>query len=599
MTAELHQTNVNMEGLLEVLGKNLYSTPNVAIRELVQNAHDACIRRRIEDNSEQDLRIRLSVEPNSNCLIIEDNGSGLTYSEVNQFLATIGSGYTRLLRNSTDSDEMIGYFGLGFLSAYVISSKVDVITTSFQEPDKTWHFSSKGGRQFTIDTAPQSSIGTRVRLKISNEYRELTSLNVLRALLRKFCCLLPIKIYVDGDEHPINNLDVPWLLDTSTPPLKLKREQLKFAEIFEDTFNPICVIPIPANDRLKVNGLIWIQDNSGYSTSDFRNVSVFVRNMFITHEGRDLLPLWAGFAGCIVESHSLTPTASREDIQKDEAFDELRNYLLQILVNGLKDISASQPENWRRILSRHNQALLGAAVNDDLLFDILKDSLKVPTNDGEMTLQKLLSKSDNKIHVRLEQKNNYEDVLFRARMIPIVSGYMFAASSFCHKYSEYAQLSVIQLGTKQGDLELFKPLQTSSENFYQLEQLIKKDGDQIILSSFEPVHVPMVIVEDKDIVLKEKMEQEGLDKRIGSAALGLAKLHTNKINSSIRRRVYINVDCPLIERLTDNSMELGKAKSLADLLRSFMVTMCHDASNRELNFSDELNKFCRSLIAML
>jgi molecular chaperone HtpG len=216
-----------------------------------------------------------------------------------------------------------------------------------------------------------------------------------------------------------------------------------------------------------------------------------------------------------------------------------------------------------------------------------------------MTLPKLLSQSDNKIHVRFEQKNNYEDVLFRARMIPIVSGYMFAASSFCHKYSDFAQLPLIQLGTKQGDLELFKSIPTEEEKLGQVEKLIKKEGDQVILSRFEPAHVPLVIVEDKDIILKEKMEQEGIDKRIGSAALGLAKLHTNKISHCIRRRVYVNVSCPLVEKLMDSSMNTEKANNLANLLRSFMVTMCHDASNRELNFSDELKKFSSSLIAML
>ena len=89
MTTELHNTNVNMEGLLEVLGKNLYSTPNVAIRELVQNAHDACIRRKLEDNPDVALEIRISVDKKSNHLIIQDNGSGLTRDEVLQFLATI------------------------------------------------------------------------------------------------------------------------------------------------------------------------------------------------------------------------------------------------------------------------------------------------------------------------------------------------------------------------------------------------------------------------------------------------------------------------------------------------------------------------------
>lgn len=599
MTAELHNTNVNMEGLLEVLGKNLYSTPNVAIRELVQNAHDACVRRKIEGGGDIDLEIRISVDEKNNQLTILDNGSGLTYDEVLQFLATIGSGYTRLLRNASQTEEMIGYFGLGFLSAYVISSKVDVWTTSYREPEKTWHFSSKGGKQFTINSSTNQPIGTKVKLRVSDQYQELKSLSVLRELLRKYCCLLPIKIYVGNDKTPINDLSAPWIVESNISPLKLKKEQLKFAEIFEDTFKPVCVITIPENKKLKVNGLIWIQDSSGYSTSDYRNVSVFIRNMFITHEGRELLPLWAGFVGCVVDSHCLTPTASREDIQKNQVFEEVKSYLTETLVNGLKHISQNEPENWRRIISRHNQALMGAAINDDVLFDILKDDLKIPTSNGALTMPKLLKQSERKVYVRVEEKNNYEDVLFRARMIPIVSGYMFAASTFCQRYCDSVQLKLVQLGTKHGENELFKKVEPEIGFKEHITRLLQKEGDKIFFCKLEPSHIPLVIVEDKDFILKQKIEQDGLDQRIGSAALGLAKLHTNQIKADVKRRVYVNMASPLIDKLIDKSLDHEKAAHLAGLLRSFMVAMCHDASSEELNFSEELYKFSQSLISIL
>jgi molecular chaperone HtpG len=295
MTVQLHDTSVCMDGLLEVLGKNLYSTPSVAIRELVQNAHDACIRLKLEQPGDHDLTITLTTNPGAGILSIEDTGSGLTYDEVISFLATVGSGYTRRLRDENPNTEMIGYFGLGFLSAYVVAEKVDVWTTSYQTPDKTWHFSSRGGKRFAIapceGPGQNRGVGTLVQLKLSDKYRELSSPEVLHSLLRKYCCLLPVPIYINDEQKAVNNLSVPWLLDAQTPPLRVKKEQLAFAELFEDTFNPICVIAIPADNAAKISGLIWIQDSSGYATSDFRNVSVFIRNMFITDKKREMLPL--------------------------------------------------------------------------------------------------------------------------------------------------------------------------------------------------------------------------------------------------------------------------------------------------------------------
>ena len=599
MPAELHKTSVNMDGLLEVLGKNLYSSPSVAIREIVQNAHDACVRRKIEAADNKQLRIDVSVESSKNVLTISDNGSGLTHQEVTEYLATIGSGYTRLLRNQTQTDDMIGYFGLGFLSAYVIASKVEVWTTSYQTPDKTWRFVSKGGKQFSISESKNRDVGTTVRLELHDNYQELSSANVLDSLLSKFCCLLPIPIYLQNSTQPVNNLTVPWRCEKDISLLQLKKERLKFSQIFEDNFKPICVIPIPDDNPLNIHGLIWIQDSSGYSTSDYRNVSVFIRNMFITHEGRKLLPLWAGFVGCIVESNQLIPTASREDIQKDDHYYQLQSLLAETLINGLKYIAENEAENWRRILTRHNQALIGAAVNDDRLFEILKDELKLPTSFGEMPITSLVSQSNQQIYLRMEDKNSYEDVLFKAKMIPVVSGYLFAVASFCIKYAEIYAKKIIHLGTKNGNQQIFDCYQPDKKIIDCLSELIQQPGDQLFYTKFVPHHVSMIIIDDQDVALKKRIEQDDADKRIGNAALSLAKLHTDSIDDEFVRKVYINMESPLINRLIEISDDKHKSHQLSNLLRAFTVTMCHNVDDESVSFNQELEKFSQALLELL
>ena len=260
--------------------------------------------------------------------------------------------------------------------------------------------------------------------------------------------------------------------------------------------------------------------------SDYRNVSVFIRNMFITQEGRDLLPSWAGFVGCVINTTHLTPTASREDIQTDQQFSAIREYLTHSLVNGLKQIATQEPENWRRVLTRHNQALMGAAVVDDTLFDLLKDDLKVPTSQGDLTLKALLEKSNRTFYLRTEDKNSYEDVLFRARMMPVISGYLFAVASYCQKYADRHQLPLITLGTGSGNSVLFPPVTLPDEQAEWLRQCFSSSGDSIHFTRVEPSHIPLIIIEDKDVALKKRIEQDDMDKRVGSAALALARLHT-------------------------------------------------------------------------
>ncbi|PTT35628.1 molecular chaperone HtpG, partial [Stenotrophomonas sp. HMWF022] len=149
--AEIRRAGVDLNGLMTVLGKHLYSTPMVALRELVQNAHDSIIRRRIEQPGIQSVsRIDVQVDVAAGVLRITDTGAGLTRQEIHDYLATVGVGYTRGLRqDGEDNEGLIGMFGLGFLSAFVLARRVSVRTTSYQSPGLGHLYVSSNAEQYT------------------------------------------------------------------------------------------------------------------------------------------------------------------------------------------------------------------------------------------------------------------------------------------------------------------------------------------------------------------------------------------------------------------------------------------------------------------
>ena len=253
---EMHTTQVDLSGLMEVLGKNLYSTPAVALRELIQNAHDAIRRRRIEDDSAFEARITLHARPEKNQLVIEDNGAGLTKDEIVSYLATVGSGYTRQLRQSQAEEDLIGYFGLGFLSAYVVAKKVEVITTSYQSAEQTHRFTSRGGERFSIEAHEAHPIGTRVILSLSESFEGLSDPEWVRALVQKYCCMLQLPIVMRNETTPINALVPPWRLDEDTSALQQRKKSLAFASAFERHGEPLAVIPVTPTEDCAVHGLL-------------------------------------------------------------------------------------------------------------------------------------------------------------------------------------------------------------------------------------------------------------------------------------------------------------------------------------------------------
>lgn len=592
--SRLSNTKVDLTGLLEVLGKNLYSTPSVAIRELVQNAHDACIRHNIETGSEHDHQIKIRCQNNPASLIITDNGSGLTYQEIENFLATIGSGYTRVLRNQTVNSSMIGYFGLGFLSAYVVSTKVEVRTCSFKTPDQPWLFSSNGGQRFSIEPIPAEACidrGTEVKLILKEEFDHFSDLFFIENLLEKYCSLLPVPICLYPESKPLN-IELPWHSDTSL--LQARKKALAFAKVFEDQFDPLCTFPVLEND-LQVDGILWIQDGGGYATSDYRNANIFIRNMFITNDLPDLLPKWAGFVGCVINTPSLTPTASREDIQRDSTFKQVQDLILKSLVTGLQQITKNEHENWRRILYRHNEGLLAAALCNDDLLQSIKDDVKVPTSLGQMSLNDVAKASNNEILIQTEEKTDYQSLLYKAQMRPVVSGYLYAASAFCQKYAEQTTgIKLFFLGLHSDDRAIFEPADIPLSEQELLQRLFEGGQQKVLCCRFSPSNIPLVIVTDMEARLKQRIESDEADKRIGSAILALARQTTENVQGDVLQRVYLNVDSPLIKHLMTIPPE--KQGLLADMLKAYVLTLGQTEGS---NLAEEINTFFHSLLTLI
>ena len=590
--ATLQSTKVDLTGLLEVLGKNLYSAPSVAVRELIQNAHDACVRHSIESSSDE-YRIDITTHANLNSITITDNGSGLTYNEIENFLATIGSGYTRIMRNNCQTQDMIGYFGLGFLSAYVVADRVEVSTTSYQTPDQTWLFSSNGGHRFSIQPTETSQRGTAITLHLKQEHHALADIDVLAQLIQKYCCMLPIKIYLNQADININATQLPEQDQVSA--VAYRKQALAFAQLFEQDFDPICTIPIQPNED-NVEGLIWIQDGGLYATNDNRNVNIFVRNMFITKEHLDLLPKWAGFCGCVVNTPNLTPTASRESLQTDEHYERIQRLIERSLIEGLKILSESEPENWRRILRRHNQGLLGAAIADDGLFHYLKGSLKLPTTMGDMAVDSLLKKASNRFIIQPEETNGYQAVLFKAQMIPVVQGYYYGAQAFCHKYSyEAPQVQVVTLGVKQDASKLFTRQNIDSETKTLLEHLFKGPKEELFVTEFEPQYLPLIVSVNHDAKVKQRIESDEADKRIGNAILALARSTLSQQVSKAEKTVFVNMKSSIIEKL----MTLGQLKQIqyAAMIRAFTNTLMQDAEQSD--YSADMQTFFEHLTDLI
>ncbi|UHR07035.1 ATP-binding protein [Escherichia coli] len=577
-----YSTEVNLNGLIEVLSKHLYSTPVVAVRELVQNGHDAIVRRRIEQpDAPKDNSIRVVADVAKSTITISDTGAGLTESEIHGFLATVGVGYTRMLRQQDDNTGLIGMFGLGFLSAFVLAKEVTVLTSSWQTPDQSWKYHSTDGQKYTVTPHQSSEPGTQVILTLKEEYSHLASNNLLNRVLSRYCILLHEPVYVGDASEPVNKLQPPWREETpdgvTMHRALVQRKNLAFAAQFESSFEPICTIPVVPAGMSDAVGILWIQDGATYGTSDNRNLSLFLRGMLLDDEARELLPPWAGFIGGVIESSKLTPTASREDLQRDETWVAVQEALKEALISGLSDLAQNQPEIWRRVLMRHNEALLGAALCDDRLFDLLKDRLQVPTSKGALLAKDL--RINNSIHILLSRDGGFEEMLFHILQRPVARGDRYAVVPFLRRWALLYHCRIIEVGTQTGNEQLFSLAELPEEQIAYLEEHLC-DGEQLIISRFEPAVLPLVVTPDREAELKKILEQDDADKRISTAALMLARQFTSQIQKTKTSSLYINLNNPCIMQLVTALQHQQQPAAALRLLKSLKVILC-SSGNKE------------------
>ena len=453
--SERQRFNLHLPGLLKVLAEHLYSSKKVGIRELIQNAHDSCVRRKIEANesalSAACIDVAMDMPPR---ISIHDNGNGLTDDEIGTYLATIGRGYTRELRERLSFDspaeaaQLIGQFGLGFLSAFLLASEVTLITRSLQGgPALRWY--SAGDEHYDLIEGEREEVGTTVHLKVKPAASFILNEQTLADTIRTYADFVPTPIYFGDDADPLNLMVQPW--EAENPDAAIRDY---IARAFRNT-KPLCVIPLEdarvnlGHDSMTVplKGFLFVPPGSVASVREFGDLTVFIRRMFICERERDLLPPWARFVRGVIECPILQPTASREDIHQDENFELVRQAVEDQLGKGLRELARTDSSTWKKVVRGHADVIMGWAVSDNEFFERVEDIVTFRTTRGPLSLPEYLEASGGSLYyVTRELGSLQEQLLAEGRDVPAIDASWFSVTPFLETYAHrHPEVNLVQL----------------------------------------------------------------------------------------------------------------------------------------------------------
>jgi molecular chaperone HtpG len=533
---------VDLSGILKILSDHLYSKKEVFLRELIQNSMDAIMARTQIESFEPSITIEYFAEDASAGLIIHDNGVGLTKDEVEDFLAKIGSssksGAIEKLRG-----DFIGQFGIGLLSCFMVSDEITVLTKSAKDHKSTKWVGKIDGTYVTEDAETEQSIGTKVILKLRQKDR-LTE-EMLIHYLKDYTEFLaqPIHLEINGKSQDSFQKLFPW---------ELSGDQILTAgqAIFNEPFQNYVEIKNRLNQTI---GHAYILPRSA-SHVQHQYGRIYIKRMFITENCDDILPEWAFFTRILINSESLSPTASREGIYLDANSAELKENIERCIKAYLISLSENTPEVLIRIIQIHNAAMKQMALTEESFLKFIYEWIPLPTSEGNMTLHEIKKKVKTVYHV--PDVDEYRQVLPIANannQLIINSGYVYDAELLeainnIDLSRDYIKIDSAYFGNTLEDLSI------EESDLYEIRiktlgKFLENFGCRLDIKKFQPDSIPALYHANQNLMLSRDIEsiQEESDDLWASVSKNI--FETSPQQTSI---LFLNIENKTIKSLLEN-----------------------------------------------
>lgn len=339
--------------LLDILIHSLYTEREVFLRELISNASDALTRMNFEMltnrdvlDPEAELGIWIKTNPDERTITIRDTGVGMTREELVENLGTIAhSGARAFLQAARESkgpiSEIIGQFGVGFYSAFMVAESIRVIARSYKPGEEAYAWESTGEDTFTIQPAEKTDRGTEIVVKLKEDAAEFAQENRLREIIRKHSDFIPYPIYLGADAKQVNQRTALWRQN----PREITTEQYNefYRQFTLDFEPPLTHSHMVVDAPVQLYALLYVPstpERTIFSARKEEGLKLFARKVLIQEYSRDLLPEYFRFVQGVVDSEDLQLNVSRESIQSNRVIAQIRRALTGKVVDMLKKLAA-------------------------------------------------------------------------------------------------------------------------------------------------------------------------------------------------------------------------------------------------------------------
>jgi len=358
---------VTTDNIFPIIKKFLYSDHEIFLRELISNAVDATNKLKALYSAGElktepgDLTIRVTVDKKKKTITVSDSGIGMTQEEADKYLNQIAfSSANEFLEKYKDQiNNIIGHFGLGFYSSFMVSDRVEVVTKSWKDDAKAIKWSCDGSPEYSIEETEKAGRGTDVTLFIDKESKEFLDENKIGALLKKYCKFLPVEIafgkeqewkdgkYVDtGKDKIINNTKPAWTIK----PSELKEEDYSkfYRELYPAGDDPLFNIHLNVDYPFKLTGILYFPKIKSNFEIQKNKIQLYCNQVFVTDSVEGIVPEFLTLLHGVIDSPDIPLNVSRSYLQSDSSVKKISSHITKKVADRLNDIFKKNREEFEK-----------------------------------------------------------------------------------------------------------------------------------------------------------------------------------------------------------------------------------------------------------
>ena len=611
MTVQKGNISIHTENIFPIIKKWLYSDKDIFIRELISNGCDAVSKYKrlvslgeIKSNEEEKYKITVSVSNKNKTIKFSDNGIGMTAEEVNKYINQVAfSGaedfFNKYKDKMEETNDIIGHFGLGFYSAFMVSDKVEIDTLSYQEGAQSVRWISENGTEFEITPSEtRNTRGTTITLFIAEDSQEFLDEYHVRSIINKYCSFLPVEIYVEDEDDEVKEdeekVEPKPLNDTNPLWLKSPKDctDEEYKEFYRKVFNvydePLFWIHLNVDYPFNLKGILYFPKLNNEFELVEGKVKLYNNQVFVADNIKEVIPEFLLLLKGVIDCPDLPLNVSRSFLQNDRDVSKISKHIVKKVADKLKSLCKNDREQYEKFWDDIQIFIKFGCLKDESFYEKVKDYILYKDIDGKyITLTDYLEAAKEKHENKVFYVNNIDQ---QSQYVKLFKDYGLNAvvldSTIDNNFISFIEYK--EMGTKFNriDSDLSDVLKDkgseedkeSNEKIIDLfKNVIGERVEKYSVESLKNEDTPAII-----LISEESRRMMEMQARFTGMSFGM--------DLKEEKTLVINNNNPLIKKLASLKDNEDKKEEI-DVICNQIVDLALLA-NKELN-ADELDLFIK------